>query len=132
MLKRTHMSAGLLVSLPLIMSDPISIIGLLGTIAPDRLEFGAIEHRTVTHGLLFNAISTLIVSMFNYKIGMVWGICYLSHLIADSFTVTGIPFLYPFDKKYYGFRCLKVGSRAELCVQLLLVYVLINIFVNYK
>lgn len=129
-LKRTHISAGILVSLPLIMSCPISLIGLIGSIAPDRLEMGFIEHRTLTHSLLFNVISTGIIWVFHHHIGLVWGVCYLSHLFLDCITIKGIPFFYPFDKKYYGLKLIKTGDSIEMLIQLCLVSLIVSVFIR--
>lgn len=84
-----------------------AIIAIIASPVPDvDLKIPGLGHRTWTHGLLMLAISTVIVSIVNWQIGAVWGIAYLSHLLADSLTVMGVPFLYPFSKKKYGLKIL--------------------------
>jgi membrane-bound metal-dependent hydrolase YbcI (DUF457 family) len=53
MTKKTHLAIGTLVSLP-ILTSPIGLIGILGSIAPDLdIKLGKQFHRTFTHGLFF-------------------------------------------------------------------------------
>lgn len=70
-------------------------------------------HRGITHTplicFLFGALLLLLGSYFNglsqiiysqFAIGIIVG--YLSHLIMDGFTISGIPLLYPLTKKNYN------------------------------
>ena len=96
-------------------------------------------HRLISHSLLglfifgwlsqyfLNLISqTLLVNM-----QIVWNafmIGYLSHLIADSFTVSGVKLLYPFKRNYSGF--IKTGTRRETSV--LIIFLVLDLFLLYR
>ena len=57
--------------------------------------------------------------LFEFGIGLAFAINYFMHLLLDSFTKTGVPFFYPFNKKYYGFKLIKTGGIEDLCICLL-------------
>lgn len=84
----------------------VTISSIASTIPDIDLKIPFMGHRTWTHGLAALAITTVIASSFNKYIGLIWSVCYLSHLLADSLTVMGVPFLYPFIKKRYGLKIL--------------------------
>lgn len=120
MTKKTHIAVGVAATLPLIsLLSPLVLLGIIGSFAPDWDILLRIKHRTITHSLLALSLSTLIISTFNYKIALVWGLNYLIHLILDSFTRTGVPWLYPFKKRYYGLKKVKTGESEDLFICLL-------------
>lgn len=41
---------------------------------------------------------------------------YISHLLADTLTATGIMWAFPFNKKYYSFKLCKTGDVTELFI----------------
>lgn len=98
MMKRTHVALGLAATIP-ILSHPIGVLGILGAAAPDLDYMFGIKHRTYTHSLMALITSTLLLILINRWICLVWGISYGLHLVADSFTVMGVPFLYPWIRK---------------------------------
>lgn len=117
MTKKIHIAVGVAATLPIItVNTPILFIGVLGAIVPDWdiLILGMKYHRTITHSFVSLLISTLIVSLFNVKLGLIWGISYLTHLLLDSFTKMGVPVFYPFNKKYYGFKLIRTGGSEDL------------------
>jgi inner membrane protein len=70
-----------------------------------------LEHRNITHSLVGTAIIGLVLFLIFKHFPSYWGIntfavliCtmvgYLSHLLADSFTVQGIPLLWPAKWKF--------------------------------
>lgn len=120
MTRKTHIAVGIAATLPLVNILPFYIlIGILGATMPDwDLKLG-IKHRTITHTLLALFLVTIIIMLFNFDIGLVFGINYLLHLLLDSCTKTGVPFLYPFNKKYYGLRIIKTGGIEDLFLCLL-------------
>lgn len=75
---------------------------------------GMFGHRGITHSLFFLIMMTATFSIFYgfnpFVIGV--GIGYLSHLILDSLTPTGVPFFFPYMKKYH-FTRIKTGSQVE-------------------
>jgi inner membrane protein len=111
MTKQTHVCIGVLASIPFITS-PLGIIGLVGSIAPDidvKFKDCGIRHRTITHSLLLLALSTMVLKKINLDIAHIWFISYLSHLILDSFTKSGVKFLYPY-RKNFGLRLFTTGK----------------------
>ena len=93
MMKKTHVAIALAAAIPVInyFNIPyVSLIGVVGAMAPDwDLMIPGIKHRTITHSLLISIISTALISSFNFSIGFIWFISYLSHLLSDSFTRMG-------------------------------------------
>ena len=118
MMKRTHVAVGLAVTLPLIVNDPISALGVIGSVAPDFDIALGLKHRTVTHSFLAAAATTLLISPVNIKIAIVWSINYLLHLLLDGATKTGVPLLYP-KKKYYGIMRFKTRDSIDYFIQLM-------------
>lgn len=110
--KITHIFTAIACTIPVIHNHPMSAIGLIGSTLPDIDYKIGIEHRTITHSLIFMIFTTLLISYINSYIGLVFGISIASHLVLDSFTKTGIPLFYP-SKKYYGRRTVKTGTNEE-------------------
>lgn len=118
MTKKTHLCVGIALTLPIVYTffNPICLVGIVGSIAPDiDLKIG-IPHRTITHSLLSLIISTSIIYIFSSSIAIVFALNYLLHLILDSLTKMGVPFLYPFHTKYYGAKLIKTGGTEDLCI----------------
>lgn len=131
MMKKTHISIGIATALPIInyFNIPlISILGAIGSVAADWDFILGIKHRTITHSLLLLFISSFLVSLFNVNISTIWFISYLLHLIADSFTKMGVPFLYPFIKKNFGLKLIKTGESEDMFICLLAIF-LISLYV---
>jgi len=72
----------------------------LYAILPDFDSFLGIKHRTWTHSLI-GLVTTTILLSFSYNLFLVALFSYLSHLFADMLTVSGIPLLYPMEKKFH-------------------------------
>ncbi|MFL0198287.1 metal-dependent hydrolase [Clostridium sp. WILCCON 0269] len=122
MTKKTHVAVGVAVTLQIITLNPIASIGVLGAIAPDWDMMLGIKHRTTTHSLIALFISTIIITLLNTKIGLVWGLNYSIHLFLDSFTKMGVPFLYPFKNNYYGLKLIRTGQSEDLFICLLAIF----------
>lgn len=118
MMKRTHIAVGLAVTLPLIVKDPVTAVGVVGAIAPDFDILLGIKHRSITHSFLAAAATTLLISPVNIKIAIVWSINYLLHLLLDGTTVSGVPLLYP-KKKRYGIKKIKTRGAEDYFIQIL-------------
>jgi inner membrane protein len=71
------------------------------------------SHRTFTHSLLASLLYTLCILPITIPGSIYFFIGYISHLLADSLTKTGIPFFYPFDESNYGMRVMRVNRLAE-------------------
>lgn len=69
------------------------------------------KHRGITHTLVgMLAFAWLVNAIFpNISDGFIFG--YFTHLVADSLTPTGIMWLYPYRKNYYGIFGKKKNPR---------------------
>lgn len=132
MMKRTHLSIATAITIPIILKSNLSptvVIGVIGAVAPDWDFYIGIQHRTLTHSLLATIITTSVISLFNAQVGLIWGLSYLSHLISDSFTKMGVPFLYPFIKTRQGFKLIYSGGGEDYFVQLIFIYLSMQYFI---
>ena len=129
MMKRTHVAIGVAATLPIILNNPITAIGVLGSMAPDWDYMLGIKHRTYTHSLLVLTISSITILILNKWIALVWLINYGLHLVADSFTKMGTPFLYPWNKKYYGYKLIKTRGAEDYFIQALVIAFIMFVYV---
>lgn len=83
------------------------------------------KHRTFSHSIL----GTLIFCIPFYNTVFLYPVFigYVSHLIADMFTINGIPLLYPFNNKKISIFKITVGSTTEH----LIYYVLLIINISF-
>lgn len=56
----------------------------------------------------------MILNNFNKTIALFWFVGYSTHLISDSFTKMGVPFLYPLIKERYGIKLCKTGGLLDI------------------
>lgn len=132
MMRKTHITIGCVATSLLIINTPIqllSVIGVLGATFPDVDYKIGIKHRTITHSLVVLIATSLLINFFNKGIAIVWFANYLLHLIADSFTKSGVPFLYPFVKKTYGFKLIRTGDTIDYFIALLSLYLFSEILI---
>lgn len=65
-------------------------------------------HTPTVAGIIF------LFALYNASPHLGWfGVGYLSHIIADAFTYTGVPLLWPARKMNYSFSTLRTGSATE-------------------
>lgn len=128
MMKKTHLAISIATVIPIInyLNIPtFSIIGVLGGIAPDwDLFIPGVRHRTITHSLLLLLASAILISRFNAGIGLVWFTSYSTHLLADSCTKMGVPFLYPLKKENFGLRIIKTGEAEDMFICLVAIFLI--------
>lgn len=127
MMKKTHMAIAIATAIPTInyLNIPfVSILGVIGAVAPDWDFLLGIKHRTISHSLLLLFTSTLLISFLNFNISLIWFICYLTHLLADSCTKMGVPFLYPFKKDKYGLKLIKTGGAEDMFICILAIFLI--------
>lgn len=131
MMGRTHTAIGILAAIPVIryLDLPYVFItgSIIGSVAPDWDLYLGIKHRTITHSLLLLAISTIGIGLFSINMAIMWFIAYALHLIADSFTKMGVPFLYPFKKKRYGAKLIYASGAEDLFILLVAIYIISEI-----
>lgn len=119
MMKRTHLAVGLAATIPLIVANPISVIGLLGSTVPDWDYYIGLEHRGFTHSFLALGLSTWAIYVVDSRVALVWFINYLLHIMLDSLTVMGVPFLYPLIKQRCYLAKLKTRGGEDYFFQLM-------------
>jgi inner membrane protein len=108
----------------------------IGSALPDFDLLVGIKHRTITHSLPCLIVLTFLLKLF-YPAGLLpFVIGYSSHLVADSFTKSGVPLLYPI-KYSFGVKILTTNSWVEtvlrfLCYILTIAYLLPNFFSSYN
>jgi inner membrane protein len=87
-----------------------------------------VGHRGLFHSLWLPIILYMLLFMMRMDIAIAASFGYLSHLILDCFTVSGIKLLWPLQKKVRGF--LKSGGLTEYFIFVLLVIVDFYFLVN--
>ncbi|MCI4462598.1 MAG: metal-dependent hydrolase [Caldisericum sp.] len=138
---RTHIAASIsLVSV--LPPTPATITGLfIGAILPDIDVEGAtitrylpripVEHRTITHSILALAVVMFFANIVSTQFGVGMAMGYLSHLVLDAMTPTGVPLLYPFNKKRHFRFPLTIHTGSTMELMFFVVLVIIDVFV-YK
>ena len=139
------------------------VTAILGSLAPDidadesqiRYEMGevglalsswlqsfGVQHRGVTHygltALVVTVISGLLGWWLGYlDVGLAFGLGYLSHILADSMTLTGTPLLWPLQKEKNfhvlpGALRIRTGGPVEpflfIMITIVLVFLLPGLF----
>lgn len=132
MMKKTHMVAGVIATTSLCYYTSLDrlplIIGFMGSTAPDLdMMFG---HRKITHSLLGVVMAFMICSLFNVTFAFSFCVNCLVHVIMDSFTKMGCPFLYPFDKRYYGLKEIRTGGAEDGYLCLIMIFLISCILVG--
>jgi len=141
MLAKTHLSITLLFVLALLLHvyHPISfvLLSFLATLMPDIdskfSELGKtrglgivqifLNHRGILHSILFLFFITFLLILFFPVFAFPFFLGYGLHLIADSFTVSGVRLIYPSKKIYSG--SIKTGTRKETII--FLVFLMMDI-----
>lgn len=128
MTKKTHIAVGIAATINFIHISNILflIIAVIGSFIPDVDYKLGLKHRGITHTLLALAITTGLFSLYSWKLGLLWGLNYSTHLLLDSLTITGIPLLFPLSKKCYGFKLICTGKSEDLFICLLALF-----FISY-
>ena len=111
---------------------------VLGSTAPDYLEFGRIKHRTFTHlpwlWVFCYALGVSVTSHFNMGLVascMVAGICLgaISHWVGDLGTPMGVPILT--TKKRYSLNMWKTGHISEI-KPIIMAWLAVFVFIVFK
>ncbi|MDS0524377.1 metal-dependent hydrolase [Clostridium sp. SHJSY1] len=126
MMKQTHIAVGVAVTISIVVQDPISVLGVIGSVAPDWDKPLGMKHREITHSILALVITTAAINNFNKSIALTWGISYITHILVDAITIMGVPLFFPIKKKF-GIKMLKTGGMGEYVLQFLAV-----VFIMYK
>lgn len=119
-----------------LISPPLVPVALLGSTAPDWLEWvlkavgRPVRHRSVTHYVLGWVIGlAFALSLWDFHgilTAFFWG--GLTHVLADSLTVTGVPFSPHSDRRFHLFGGrLRTGEAGEYVITWALVAVCIGL-----
>ncbi len=109
-----------------VVSPPLVPIAILGATAPDWLERlhklttgQALRHRGPTHYVIMWILGVVAgLTLYDFH-GIITAFFYggLTHVIADSFTVTGVPFSPLSDRRFHLFGGrLRTGNPGEYLV----------------
>ncbi|NFQ84195.1 metal-dependent hydrolase [Clostridium sporogenes] len=74
------------------------------------------EHRTIMHSLAGLIIFTVCMVFISKKAAPYFTLGYGTHLLADSFTLNGVPLFYP-KLQAVGIRKIKTGSNKEMIIK---------------
>ena len=119
-------------------SEIKSTLGLLGSVSGLLLTLFGVRHRGLTHygltAMLILIISSLLGWRLGYAdVGVAFGLGYLSHLLADALTLSGVPLLWPFSGKVHLLpRPLRIrtGGPAEQVIFVGLSVIVLGLLVN--
>ena len=108
--------------------DVDSKFSLVGKSKSFRIIQLFLKHRGILHSFIFMlSIALLLVILFPVStLPFILG--YGLHLIADSFTPSGVKLFYPYEKKYFGF--VKTGGRMETAV--FVIFLLGDLFLLFR
>lgn len=109
--------------------EPNSKIGskVTGLSKTTKSIFG---HRTITHSFLgvfiFGMIVKYLTGIFSLPdyITTFFVLGYLSHLLGDMFTISGVPLFYPLRRKY-AIPIVKTGGKMERFFQIIIGFVVV-------
>ena len=105
-----------------VVAPPLVPIALLGSTAPDWLEWVAatlgkkVKHRTVTHYVAGWALGVLAFGLLwdFHHMGLAFFYGGLTHVLTDALTVTGVPFAPNSDRRFHLFGGrLRTGGAGE-------------------
>ncbi len=106
--------------------NPVIIpVAVLGSTAPDWIEYILkicgikVKHRGVTHVVLYWLMAIAFFSLITdyHHLGLGFCIGGFSHVIADSFTIAGVPFSPTSDARFHLFGGkLRTGNAGEYVV----------------
>jgi len=129
---KSHIAIAVGVSAPF---NPLFVpIAVIGSTAPDWSEwilkfFGIrVKHRGATHYLYIPVIIILIGVMLKVSLITWFGVGYLTHWLADSLTITGVP-LSQFDNHrihFFGGK-LRTGEYKEYVISFMFLFLSLSI-----
>lgn len=88
------------------------IIGIISLI-PILISFYLSKHRTISHSIIGILLISTSVYLINPIVISPFFLGYSFHLIADSFTKTGVRFFYPLKKTSYGLKVINMHTTID-------------------
>jgi inner membrane protein len=86
------------------------------------------KHRGALHSITFCIILTIILALFSQKLALPFFLGYAIHLLADSFTITGIRAFWPSKKEIKWI--IRTGGLTEKIIFYLLILTNILVIVS--
>jgi len=138
MQKKTHLAFGLLIFTIFFYFDKQSVIyfwaPFIGAVVPDLdiLEFFRKWHRVLFHNIIFLWICVIalwLIRLPSVAIEM-FTLGFISHILLDCMTVTGINILQPFSQEPNIKWFIETGSWMDYAVFVLLVFISGIILIN--
>lgn len=80
-------------------------------------------HRGITHSLIAAALFSIPVALYDQVYALVFFLGYLIHLIADTTTITGVKWLYPFSTKSFSLKLAGTGVEELFVFGICLLYI---------
>ena len=131
---KSHIAIAAAVTIPF---NPAMLpMAILGSTAPDWSEwilkfFGIrVKHRGATHYLIIPMAIIILSFLIDFKSMVFWfGVGYLTHWIADSLTISGVP-ISPYDRNkvhLFGGK-LRTGDMSEYIISFSLLAAVLLIF----
>ena len=130
----THLATGILLAASLTNDPKGMAVGMVASLLPDIDEpgsmlsrkiplipyiIGLMGHRTITHSLLGLSIFSGFLFVYAKELLLVGVVAYLSHIVLDTLTPAGVPWLWPFGKNY-SLNLFKTGGINEAIYLVLL------------
>jgi len=125
MLLRTHILFSFIIGL-FIFNKPI-LFGFLfiATIMPDLdMQIPFVKHRGFFHSILVGFLLSLVFVPYSMMVGLAFFIGFCSHLLADSFTVSGVTPFWPFSRYKTDFGLITTGKFSEEIFSFALLFIL--------
>ena len=132
MIWQNHIIIG--AALTAVINPALVPIGAIGATAPDWMEWiFKCRHRTVTHVMLYWIAAIAFFILIDWhRIGLGFAIGGFSHVLADAFTISGVPFSPWSDSRFHLFGGkLRTGNGGEYVVAGMIA-VLCFLFVLYS
>lgn len=115
-----------IITLLYLSNDNIVSAGIITTTILSIIYSNA-KHRSIAHSFFGMFLLMISVSLISFT-GMLWfTLGYVIHLILDSLTVKGVPLLYPFEKKRFGFKVCSAKGATDKLLRIASIYIAIFI-----
>jgi inner membrane protein len=134
-LKLTIINIGVIIlfSLAPDLDHPKSMITrtLFPLIPVSYLIYKFFGHRTLTHSFIFwFLLSVLLFSLLSKELALLASLSYLSHIMADVVSMSGVKVWYPFSDRKLSFGNLMINGIGEKIV--VFIFLILFIFMEYK
>lgn len=95
------------------------------------ITFYSSGHRNIAHSFLGLILGSIPIYFMNKTVISAFALGYCFHLVADSFTRTGVKFFFPFDKTSYGLKIINMHTTKDFPFFIASLFIL-TLIVIYK